>query len=157
VTVDLATGTATDLAGVVNFRNVVGGLAADILTGSASGGVLVGGAGADGLTGGAGPNILVGGSGIDTLNGGNAGDILIGGLLSYDDEPANTVDAIALDALLAEWGRSDLGFQDRVNHLNGSVAGGLNSPYVLDGTTVADDGDADAVSAGPGPNWLLPG
>jgi RTX calcium-binding nonapeptide repeat (4 copies) len=156
VTVNLATGVATDLAGIANIRNAIGGSGNDVLTGSALGSVLVGGAGNDVLTGGAGRNILVGGSGMDTLNGGNAGDILIGGLLSYYDEATRTVDTVALDALLAEWSRTDLSYQDRVNHLNGSVAGGLNGPYVLNDTTVSDDGVVDAIVAGAGQNWLLP-
>jgi hypothetical protein len=155
VTVNLATGVATDLAGISNFRNVIGGSGNDTLTGSALGGVLMGGAGNDVLTGGAGRNILVGGSGKDTINGGNAGDIIIGGLLSYYDEATRTVDTVALDALLAEWSRTDLSYQDRVNHLNGSVAGGFNGPYVLNNTTVFDDGVMDAIFAGAGQNWVL--
>jgi len=157
VSVNLNLGTATGIAGgIANIRNVIGSAGDDILTGSALGSVLMGGAGNDILTGGAGPNILVGGSGMDTLIGGNDGDILIGGILSYYNEAALTADTVALDALLAEWSRTDLGYQDRVNHLNGSVAGGLNDPYVLNDTTVFDDGVMDTIFAGAGQNWLLP-
>jgi hypothetical protein len=156
VTVNLETGVATDLAGISEFRNVIGGSRDDTLTGSPLGSVLVGGAGNDVLTGGAGRNILIGGSGTDTLIGGNAGDILVGEQLSYYDEAAPTVDTVALDALFAEWCRTDLVYQDRVDHLSGSVAGGLNGLYVLNGTTVFDDGVVDDILAGAGQNWLLP-
>jgi Ca2+-binding RTX toxin-like protein len=156
VRVNLNLGTSTGIdGGIANFQNVIGSAGNDILTGSALGGVLVGGAGNDVLTASGGRNILVGGSGVDTLNGGNVGDIFIGGRISYYDEAARTVDTIALDALLAEWSRTDLSYQDRVDHLNGSVPGGLNGPYVLDNTTVFDDGVVDTIFAGPGQNWLL--
>jgi hypothetical protein len=156
VTVNLATGVATDLAGIANIRNAIGGSGNDTLTGSALGGVLMGGAGDDTLTAVGGRNILVGGSGMDILNGGNDGDILIGGLLSSYDEVNRTVDIVALNALQTEWSRTDLSYQDRVDHLNGSVPGGVNGSYVLNDTTVFDDGVMDTLSGGAGENWLFP-
>jgi hypothetical protein len=41
------------------------------------------------------------------------------------DETNRTVDTVSLDALLAEWSRTDLGYQDPVDHLSGSVPGGI--------------------------------
>ena len=156
VTVNLTLGTATGISGgVTNFRNVNGSAGNDILTGGKLGGVLMGGAGNDILTGGGGRNILVGGSGLDTLFGNRFGDILIGGQLSYYDEAAHRVDQVAVNALLAEWSRTDLGYQDRVDHLNGTVAGGLNGFYLLNSSTIFDDGFLDGIFVGPGQNWLL--
>jgi hypothetical protein len=157
VNVNLALGTATGINGTIaHFRNVIGSSGDDTLVGDALANVLMGGAGNDVLTGGGGRNILVGGSGADTLNGGNGGDIYIGGRLSYYDEDALTVDCVALNALLAEWSRTDVNYSGRINHLNGNAAGGLNGPYFLNGTTVFDDGVVDTVFAGASQNWLLP-
>ena len=156
VNVDLATGAATDLAAIANIRNVIGGSGDDILTGNALANVLIGGAGNDFLTGGAGRDILVGGSGMDTLDEGNGGSILIGGLLSYDNEAAQTADTVALNALQAEWSRTDLDYEGRVNHLNGSVAGGLNGTNLIDNATVFDDGQVDTIYDGSGEDWQWP-
>jgi hypothetical protein len=60
-------------------ENVVGGLGADRLTGSAVANVLTGGAGNDTLTGGAGNDRLAGGVGDDVLVGGAGVDVLDGG------------------------------------------------------------------------------
>ena len=168
VAVDLAAGTATAVrGGVVNIANVYGGSGADTLTGDAgdnillgnagndvlNGGpggndVLIGGAGADSLTGSAGRNILVGGLGADTLLGGTGEDILIGGTTNFD---ANTS---ALDALRAEWARLDLTYQQRIDHLTGKSAGGLNGSIKLASKTVKDDRTADSLSGGDGMDWF---
>ncbi len=157
VLVNLLLGQATGIeGGIANFRNAIGSAGNDNLTGSVLGGVLMGGAGSDVLTASGGRNILVGGSGVDTLNGGNGGDILIGGRLSYYDEAAHTVNTLALNRLLAEWSRTNLSYQDRVNHLNGSVVTrARNFPYFLNSLTVFDDGDVDTIFVGLGENWLL--
>jgi RTX calcium-binding nonapeptide repeat (4 copies) len=156
VNVDLATGAATDLAAIANIRNVIGGSGDDILTANALANVLMGGAGNDLLTGGAGRDILVGGSGSDFLYEGNGGSILIGGVLSYYNEAAQTADTVALNALQAEWSRTDLDYEGRVNHLNGSVAGGLNGTNLIDNATVLDDGQVDTIFDGSGQDWLWP-
>jgi Ca2+-binding RTX toxin-like protein len=132
VTVDLATGTATAVAGGVrNIQNVVGGPGNNILVGDGNANVLVGGPGR---------NLLIGGGGPDTLVGGADEDILIGGSTAYDTDP------VALQAIMAEWGRTDLAFADRVDHiLNG---GGLNDPYLLNPSTVFDDGAANTLTGG---------
>jgi hypothetical protein len=44
---------------------------------------------------------------------------------------------------MAEWGRTDLGYSARVNHLNGSTSGGLNGGYNLNAGTVHDDQAVD--------------
>ncbi|WP_346352891.1 calcium-binding protein [Azotosporobacter soli] len=69
----------TIAANYINFENLTGGSAADILNGDANANVLDGGAGNDVLSGGAGNDTLLGGDGNDTLSGGTGDDILSGG------------------------------------------------------------------------------
>jgi tRNA A-37 threonylcarbamoyl transferase component Bud32 len=119
---------------------------------SAGGGpsVLVGGAGNDQLTGGSANNILIGGQGIDKVEGGSAGDILIGGTTDFD---ANLE---ALEALLAEWDRTDgTTYQQKVDHLSGATTGGNNGPYFLTTSIVHDDGNPDNLVSGGGFNWYF--
>lgn len=162
VAVDLSAGTATNVRdGVSHVGVVIGGSAADTLTGSADDDVLLGNAGNDVLSGGPGGNdVLVGGAGNDTLVGspgrnilsggagsytitGNAGeDVLVGGTTSYD---ANMP---ALQSLMAEWKRTDLAYQQRIDHLTGTTTGGLNNGKLLTASTVKDDAVVDYLTGG---------
>jgi hypothetical protein len=108
--------------------------------------VLVGGSGSDYLYGGSARNLLIAGLGADTLHGGSAGDILIGGHTSYD---SNTT---ALAYIMAEWDSSD-SYSTRVNKL--SKGGGLNGAYVLNSTTVIDNGVTDYLYGGTGLDWFF--
>jgi Ca2+-binding RTX toxin-like protein len=168
VAVNLSSGTATNVrGGILNIVNVTGGSGADTLTGGAgdnlllgnagsdvlnggAGGndVLVGGAGNDNLTGSAGRNILIGGLGADVLTGGGGEDILIGGTTNHD------ATAAALTSLMAEWKRTDLGYQQRIDHLIGATAGGLNGSKYLKSTTVKDDGTADTLTGLEAQDWF---
>ncbi|CUW39588.1 protein of unknown function (RTX toxins and related Ca2+-binding proteins 343-2320) [Magnetospirillum sp. XM-1] len=78
VNVNLATGTGSggDAAGDVlsGIENLLGGNAADILTGDGGANVLNGAAGNDTLSGGAGADTLIGGAGADSLIGGTGSD-----------------------------------------------------------------------------------
>jgi hypothetical protein len=116
--------------------------------GSTAANVLVGGAGNDTLLGGSGNDLLIGGLGNDALKGNGGDDILIGGTTSYD---ANLP---ALCALLREWGRTDVSYATRVNHLKGG-SGGLNGAYVLTTATVFDDGVTDTLSGNAGTDWFF--
>lgn len=109
------------------FENVIGGDLNDFITGNTLNNVLLGKGGNDTLQGGTGTgrDFLFGGSGIDSLNGGDGDDLLIGGTTSRD------ADLTALNALMSEWARTDLGYQDRIDHLTGAVAGGNNGPFFL--------------------------
>jgi Ca2+-binding RTX toxin-like protein len=118
------------------------------VAGSSANNILVGGAGANTLAGGRGLDILIGGASADILNGGSGGDLLISGSTAYD---ANLT---ALLALLAEWGRTDRGYMDRVHDLFGTGAGGLNDAYLLNGTTVNGDTAANRLAGGSGDNWF---
>jgi Ca2+-binding RTX toxin-like protein len=82
VTLNGATTAKVTVGGVIedkikNIENVVGGLAADKLTGSSGANVLNGGGGNDILNGGAGKDTLSGGTGKDTLTGGAGNDTFL--------------------------------------------------------------------------------
>lgn len=149
VSVNLTTGAATG-AGVTvaNFVHVIGGAGNDTLTGNSGNNILVGRGGNDTLAGVGGRNILIGSQGADTISGGSGQDILIGGNTSYDAKTS------ALNALMAEWARTDLGYQGRIDHLRGSVSGGLNGSYKLTSSTVKDDATADLLTGMQGLDWF---
>ena len=116
VLVDLPLGVASLLGGGVrNIRNVVGGGGTNILVGNGTGNT---------LTGGTGRNVLIAGSGPGRLLGGPGDDILVGGSTAYDRNLP------ALNAVMAEWKRTDLSYAQRVTHL--LHGGGLNGATVLD-------------------------
>ena len=117
--------------------------------GSIASSVLVGGVGVDSLLGGNGQDLLLGGLGVDVLRGGGDDDILIGGTTDFDE------DLTALTALAAEWGRTDLGYQERIDHLTGVTSGGLNGAYLLTGGTIHDDAAADQLYGEDGRDWFL--
>jgi PKD repeat protein len=147
-----STGGAFNLTGIERAI-LIGGAGNNKLNASdfSGGAVLIGNGGNDTLEGGHGRNILIGGAGQDTLTGGGADDILIGGFTNYDNN-----NVVALDRLMLEWSRTDLGFAARRNHLLGAVLGGLNGAYRLNSLTVHNDGVADTLDGGLGVNWLLP-
>jgi hypothetical protein len=119
--------------------------------GSTANNALVGGAGNDTLLGGSGRDLLIGGLGADTLRAGGSGAILIGGTTDYD---ANVP---ALLAIMKEWGRTDVDYNTRVKHLNGTVGGGLNGSYRLTTTTAHDDDAIDNLFSGAGLDWFFAG
>jgi Ca2+-binding RTX toxin-like protein len=123
-------------------------------SGSKAPAVLLGGSGKDDLIGGPGRDILIGGLGSDTLRAGTGDTILIAGTTDYDSNHT------ALDAIMAEWGEVPLkaggdDFATRVAYLDGSLPGGLNGPYVLNTTTVHDDGAPDTLYGGAGHDWFF--
>src|SRR5205823_2648962 len=126
---------------ISNLENVIGGAGNDILVGNAV---------ANGLTGGPGRDLLIGGAGADRLYGGGEDDLLIGGTTSWDSNNA------ALQAILAEWNRTDLVAAERIKHLRNG--GGLNvlngSPIRLSASTVFDDLAADALTGSLGNDWF---
>jgi hypothetical protein len=113
--------------GVFNIANVTGSIGSDLLVGDANPNILIGGTGR---------NVIIGGAGGDTLDAHlSSGDnILIGGRTDWDSNLA------ALNAIFAEWTRTDLGpmnsFQIRYNDLL-SGTGSTNPMNKLpDGTLV---------------------
>jgi hypothetical protein len=143
ILVDLALGTATGIAqGVVGIQNV---------TGSMGNSMLVGDGNANVLTGGVGRNVIIGGGGPDTLIDGGGDNILIAGFTVYDQ------DLTALQAIMAEWDRTDLSFEQRLAHLisEGRNDNRLNGSYVLNKKTVFTDGASDSVIGGAGLDWVF--
>ena len=99
------------------------------------------------LIGGSARNLLIAGKGDSTdLYAGSAGDILIGGYTKYDSNPT------ALAYIMAEWDSSD-SYSTRVSKI--SNGGGLNGSYVLNSTTVFDDGMPDYLYGGAGLDWYF--
>jgi autotransporter-associated beta strand protein len=135
-------------------RNILlGGDGDDTLTvfGSDVGNILLGGDGDDVLLmiGGSSRDLLIGGRGHDLLVSDGGEDLLIGGSTRHDDHIA------ALDAILAEWGRTDLNRRERQEHLRGGEPGGLNGPYLLDDDSLIDDGAFDLLIGNRKRDWLL--
>jgi hypothetical protein len=145
VMVNLATGTATGTGGIVNIQTVHGDQGSDILVGATGPVTLIGGAG---------PSLLIGGVGSATLQGGKAGDLLIGEATSFDANIA------ALVAILAEWSRTDLSYQQRIDHLRGITPGGRNGSFLLKasgmGQTVIHHNSTarDGLTGGLGQDWF---
>ena len=117
-----------------------GGSGNDTLKGATLGSILIGGPGNDTIIGGAGRNLLIGGSGADTDHRGQLRRHPGRGPDSFDLDP------VALDAIFAEWTRTDEDYATRVSHLlNG---GGLNGSDVFSGLTVQDDLATDVLTGG---------
>jgi Ca2+-binding RTX toxin-like protein len=128
---------------------VLGGIGNDKLQAGAGSSVLAGGDGVDNLIAGAGRNILIGGKGTNTLNGNVGENVFVGGSTSFDANQA------ALEKLLAEWSRTDAAYSIRVQHVRGTLAGGLNDTFALNSTTVVDNESVDQLLAGLGTDWFL--
>jgi hypothetical protein len=139
--------------------------------GSTANNVLIGGAGSNVLYGGLGRDLLIAGRGASQLRAGPGQDILVGGWTDYDlDSTAMTYDRrlAGLDAIMREWGRTDLGspsdptgYLARVSDLlgpaSGGTAGGLNGPFFLNPNTVHSNGHADTLdgAASPALDWFF--
>jgi phospholipase C len=108
--------------------------------------VIVGGSGDNRLTGGGGPSIIIGGSGHDHLNTGDGAALVVAGTTAFD---ANFE---ALEALLAEWSRTDVTFAQKLAHLDGGATGGKNvlpgstQAVILDTSTVQSHGGEDVIT-----------
>jgi hypothetical protein len=114
VMVDLPTAYATGLSSINNIKNVVGSNGNNLIVGNGTGNY---------LTGGTRRNVLIGRGGGATLDARSSlGDnILIGGTTDWD------MNLAALQAIMNEWDRPDLGFTDRRADLLGNP-NSLGSP-----------------------------
>jgi Ca2+-binding RTX toxin-like protein len=141
IVVNLPLGTATGVGGgIAHIQNVIGSQGNDLIVGNADANVLQGGTGR---------NLIIGGAAADAIYGGGGDNLLIGGTTDYDTNLA------ALNAVMAEWTRTDLGFDQRVNDIRkgrGSLAG---TGYHLDSSTVHADPLTDQVWGGSGLNWFF--
>jgi hypothetical protein len=118
-------------------------------SGSVADNILVGG-GYGTLIGGSGRDILIAGKdGPATLDAGSGDDILIGGYTAYD----NNIPALL--AIMAEWGRTDADYATRVAQLLGTESGGLNGSYLLNTSTVSENGVSDVLNGGTGMYWFF--
>jgi hypothetical protein len=139
VTVNLLLGTATGIVGGINqIQNVTGSMGNSLIVGDANPNVLIGGTGR---------NVIIGGAGADTLDASAAtsDNILIGGTTDFD---SNQVD---LNAIFAEWTRTDLNYHDRFSDLNsGGNPGELNvvngQEILLNKSTVHADLSPDTLT-----------
>jgi Ca2+-binding RTX toxin-like protein len=112
--------------------------------------VLLGGGGNDTITGGSDRDVLVGGQGADALSGGSGDDVLVGGASNIGENLA------AWGAIMDEWARTDATYNTRVDHLSGTLGGGLNGALVLNDSTLDDDGGAaDTLTGDGGTDWFL--
>ena len=148
LTVNLATGSATGVqGGVQNVQVVLGGSGNDTLSAGSTNAILLGGAGDDVLTGGSGRALVIGGLGVDQLTAGSGDAILIAGTTSFD--------LAALEAILAEWARTDESYSQRISHIHGFTTGGLNGSYYLQASTVqVDSSGSDTLTGGGGADWF---
>jgi Ca2+-binding RTX toxin-like protein len=141
VTVDLAAGTATAIAGRISGVDiVVGSQANDTLTGNSGDNVLVGLGGDDVIDGGAGRDIVIGGLGADTVTGGRGEDVVIGGRTPWDYRHDY------LKEMRSIWRDSTLAYLDRID--------ALRTAGLLDSSHVYADGDADTLTGAKGDDWF---
>jgi hypothetical protein len=154
VSVNLATGAATDVGGgtagkVSQIQNVIGGAGDNTLVGNALGNILIGGGGTNVITGGSGRSVLIGGTGSATITGGAADDILIAGTTTFDTDEG------ALMAILKEWQRTDKIYTQRITDLrNGGGYNGANK--LIWHTTVLDnDRSPSLLIGGTGLDWFF--
>jgi hypothetical protein len=97
--------------------------------------------------------VIIGGGGADNIVGGGGDTILIGGSTAYDTNLS------ALAAIMAEWTRTDLSFEQRLADLisNAPPSRALNGPYSLNKKTVFGDGAANVLTGGAGLDWFFAG
>lgn len=143
VIVNLALNTATGIGGALtNINGIIGGAGNNMFVGNAANNFFMGGSGR---------NILIGGGGSDTLVGGAGDNLLIGDSTIYD------TNMTALNAIFAEWARTDLSFEQRVADLisPGNQTRSLNGVYTLDKKSVVSDGAPDTLTGDTGLTWAF--
>lgn len=133
VIVNLLAGQATGLSGISGIENVIGGRGNDTLLGTGGANLLEGRGGRD---------LIIGGLGVDTILGGDGEDLLLAGSSNA------LASKSARDAIMAEWGRTDLPYASRVaNLLNG---GGRNGSTLLNRQTYTADPSANTLRGNAG-------
>jgi hypothetical protein len=144
---NVAFGTAGRLTGM---DAIFGSQLNDTLTGDGGANVILGLGGDDTIDGGGGKGILIGGLGADTITNGNFETIIVAGNTANGSISFGRVASIttpdAMKALHDEWTRTDLSYQQRVDHIRNG--GGLNGSVKLNSATIHDDNAADIIHAG---------
>jgi len=152
VTVDLASGTASRVTGIVTgIEQVYGTPAADTLGGDGANNVLVGFGGADSISGGGGDDILDGGDGADSLIAGPGNDVVRAGAGSD-----SVTGGLGDDILYGADGNDRLDGGDGNDALFGQngkdiVTGGAGRDILFGGA------GTDALDGGPGDDILASG
>ena len=136
VTANLLLSTATGIGGgIANIQNVIGSAGNDILVGN----------GGNVLSGGLGRDFLIAGTQASTLFGGGNEDILIAGWTDYD------TNQVALNAIMAEWSRTDIDYDARIANLQS----GTNGVPALNADTVHSNGGGNQLTGGADRDWFL--
>jgi phospholipase C len=128
---------------------IFGGGTFDKILGGGGPTVAVGGTGGVDLVGGAGPSILISGLASGTIKAGAGGAIEVAGSTTFD------ANLSALKALENEWSRTDVTYQQKVDHLDGQTTGGLNGPYFLNTSTVQHAGMFHMLLGGSALDWFF--
>lgn len=134
------------------FDHVVGTSKNDTLKGNTLANMLLGGAGTDALQGFGGRDLLVGGEGADSLLGGDDDDLLISGTFAYFNEATLALNRPALDAILAEWTRTDATYETRIASLRAGV--GPSGEYAVSDLTIFSDAFVDSLLGEAGLDWF---
>ena len=167
LSLNMYTGVLTSISGAVsNIENltagsgsdtIIGNSSANTLTGNGGNDIIFGGDGADTISGGTGLNILIGGKGADSITtaSGSTGDILVADETSYSD--SSTANTSGLGSLRTEWVNTSTSYANRIAHLQGTLAGGLNASFFLKTTTLQYDNSADSLNgnAASVKNWYI--
>ncbi len=119
---------------------IYGGAGNDTLIGGLANDIIVGGAGDDSLFGDAGRDLLIGGAGKDTIVGGNGDDLLVAGSSAHDAKPDK------LNLIMAEWGRKDQNYTQRIGHLTTRNVGLNTLKALLSAKYIIDDLDFDTLA-----------
>ena len=126
------------------------------LQGNGGNDILVGGSQRDSLDGGAGRDLLIGGAGADAINGGTDEDILVGGTTTASGGvgPAPGVaDVAAMNAIMAEWTRTDANSSQEARIANLMAGVGPNGTRLGERTVQNDANAVDNIKGGlPAPN-----
>ncbi len=136
LTVNLATGTASDGDTLSGFEAVIGTAYADTLTGDANANRLEGGDGNDVLNGGGGADVMIGGNGNDTYTVDNVGDVVIETADGGDDRVNTSIGRYTLGLGVESLGYTGGGtFVGTGNELDNVFYGSSGSEtwYGLDG------------------------
>jgi hypothetical protein len=132
VTVNLGTGSATDVDGTVSgIEGVVGGSTSNVLTGSSR-------------------SLLIGGQGVSQLVGGAGDNLMLAGTTTYD------LNDVALEAILTEWDRTDLDFEQRLTDLLDGGPGSDNGSYDINLETFVSNGHSNTITSNAaGSSWIF--
>jgi hypothetical protein len=88
--------------------------------------------------------VLIGGTGTANITGGASGDLIIGGSTVFDHNLA------ALQAILAEWQRTDIGYGQRIADLRSGVVDSTgHTDRLVWGSTVLDNGAKNVLRGEP--------